>query len=77
MVGKGDDAVCIVKNIPLITAPHTAMLLLTNNLDHSHRVKILQGKSIKICNNINEYANIDGEAKKLGKTVDINIKHKS
>ena len=48
-----------------------------NNLDHSHRVKILQGKSIKICNNINEYANIDGEAKKVGKTVDITIKHKS
>ncbi|MBQ5572392.1 MAG: diacylglycerol kinase family lipid kinase [Bacteroidales bacterium] len=69
--------VCIVKNIPLITAPHTAMLLLTNNLDHSHRVKILQGKSIKIYNNINEYANIDGEAKKVGKTVDITIKHKS
>ncbi|MBO4875783.1 MAG: diacylglycerol kinase family lipid kinase [Bacteroidales bacterium] len=69
--------VCIVKNIPLITAPHTAMLLLTNNLDHSHRVKILQGKTVKICNNTNEYANIDGEAKQVGKTVEISIKHKS
>ena len=69
--------VCIVKNIPLITAPHTAMLLMTNNLNHSHRVKILQGKSVKICNNTNEYANIDGEAKQVGKTVDISIKHKS
>lgn len=77
---KIDDGlidVCIVRNIPLITAPHTAMLLLTNNLDHSHRVKILQGKNVKICNNTNGYANIDGEAINVGKTVDISISHKS
>lgn len=69
--------ICIVKNIPLLSATPTALLLMTNNLDHSPRVKILQGKTIKIYNNTNEFANIDGEAIKVGKIVDISILHKS
>lgn len=69
--------ICIVKNIPLISATPTALLLMTNNIDLSPRVKILRGKSVRIYNNINEFANIDGEAKKVGKVVDISIKHKS
>ena len=77
---KIDDGlidICIVKNIPLLSAPPTALLLLTNNLNHSPRVKILRGKNVKICNNTNGYANIDGEAIEVGKTVDISILHKS
>lgn len=69
--------VCIVKNIPLISATSTALLLMTKSLDLSPRVKIIKGKSVRIYNNSNEYANIDGEAKKIGKTIDISIKHKS
>ncbi|MBR5983144.1 MAG: diacylglycerol kinase family lipid kinase [Bacteroidales bacterium] len=77
---KIDDGlidICIVKNIPLLSAPPTALLLLTNNLNHSPRVKILRGKNVKVCNNTNGYANIDGEAIEVGKTVDISILHKS
>jgi diacylglycerol kinase family enzyme len=50
---------------------------MTNNLNHSPRVKILRGKNVKICNNTNGYANIDGEAIEVGKTVEISILHKS
>ncbi len=69
--------ICIVKNIPILSATPTALLLLTNNLNHSPRVKIMRGKNVKICNNTNGYANIDGEAIEVGKTVDISILHKS
>ena len=77
---KIDDGlidICIVENIPLLSAPSTVLMLMTNNINHSPRVKILQGKNIKICNNVNGYANIDGEAIEVGKTVDISILHKS
>ena len=69
--------ICIVKNIPLISATPTALLLMTKNITLSPRVKIIKASSVKVFCNLNEWANIDGEAIKIGKTLDISIKHKS
>lgn len=77
---KIDDGladICIVKKVPLPLLPLTAQLLYTHNFERSHHVEILQGENIKVTNNILEWVNIDGEAMKLGKVLNIKVNNKS
>lgn len=68
--------VCIVEQIPLIHIPIIAHLILAHKLDLSQHVEIIKAKSIKVYNNDYEWVNLDGEAVKMGKEIDIKINNK-
>lgn len=68
--------VCIVDLIPIIHLPIIAHLVLARKFDLSKHVEIIKAKSIKIYNNDYEWVNLDGEAVKMGKEIDININNK-
>ena len=68
--------VCIVEQIPLIHIPIIAHLILAHKFDLSQHVEIIKAKSIKVYNNDYEWVNLDGEAVKMGKEIDIKINNK-
>ena len=68
--------VCIVELIPLIHMPIIAHLVLAHKFDLSQHVEIIKAKSIKVYNNDYEWVNLDGEAVKMGKEIDIKINNK-
>lgn len=76
-IDDGMIDVCLIENIPILSAPPTALLLFAKKIDMSPRVKIIKASNVKITNNDLEWVNIDGEAIKLGKELEINVKHKS
>ena len=76
-IDDGMIDVCFIENIPILSAPPTALLLFAKKLDMSPRVRIVKASNVKIINNDLEWVNIDGEALKLGNELEVNVKHKS
>ena len=56
--------------------PIIAHLVLAHKFDLSQHVEIIKAKSIKVYNNDYEWVNLDGEAVKMGKEIDIKINNK-
>lgn len=69
--------VCIVKMIPIIHLPIIAQLVYTKHFDLSGHVEIIKAKNITVYNNEYEWVNLDGEAVKLDKKLEIAINNKS
>lgn len=65
--------VCIVEQIPIIHMPIIAQLVYTKHFDLSQHVEIIKAKSVKVYNNEYEWVNLDGEAVKMGKELNISI----
>ncbi len=76
-VDDGLADVCFIEEIPILSAPPTAVLLFAKKINKSPRVKIWKAKHIKIFNNNLEWVNLDGEAIKMDKELDIVVNHKS
>lgn len=69
--GKLD--VCIVKKPELIEIPLIANLLLLKRIDRSEYVRIVQSKGLTVKRKKNRVVNIDGEAIKVGKALEVKI----
>ncbi len=70
--GKLD--ICIVKKPFLVEIPLIANLLLLRKINLSPHVEIIPASSLKIQQTKNFVANVDGEAIKLGKELNIQVK---
>lgn len=65
--------VCIAKKPPIIELPYLASLLYWRKLDQSKYLEIYQANKLKVITRKNRWVNIDGEARKLGKKLNIRI----
>lgn len=69
--------VCIVKKVPVITAPYILGLLWRNKLVNSGYLEVIKAKEVVLKRNRNKTINLDGEPVKLGKDLVIKVNHKS
>ncbi|MEA3479184.1 MAG: diacylglycerol kinase family protein [Bacteroidota bacterium] len=65
--------VCIAKKPPIIELPYLASLLYWRKIDQSKYLEIYQANKLKVITKKNRWVNIDGEARKLGKKLNIRI----
>lgn len=65
--------VCICKKVPFIETPIIANLLYMKQIDKTKYVDIIKGKNIIVERKRNKVVNIDGEAMKVGKTINITV----
>lgn len=73
---KIDDGlidVCIVKKVPIIELPFLAHLLYWKQIDKSKFIETIKGKEINIKQEKKSIVNIDGEAIKLDKNINVKI----
>ncbi len=69
--------VCIVKKVPVITAPYILGLLWRNKLVNSGYLEVIKAKEVVLKRNRNKTINLDGEPVKLGKDLVIKVNPKS
>lgn len=72
---KEDDGlidVCILSKFPVITAPIVSLQMLTNTINNSPYLEIIQGKEITILDRIDRI-NLDGEAIEINDSLHIKV----
>ena len=69
--------VCIVQKIPILEAPFISNLLFLKQIDKTKYVEIIKAKSITLERRKDRVINLDGEAVRVGKTLNITVCPKS
>lgn len=72
-VNDGILDVCIIKKFPLYAFPIMVYHLFNRSADQSEYVEIIPGKEILIERESEDVVHVDGEAKALGSTLEVNI----
>lgn len=65
--------VCIFHKVPLLKAPKVISQLFQGNIDHSHYAEIIRAKHVQVIKRKGRYVNIDGEAVKMKRKLEIRI----
>jgi len=77
VIDDGLMDVCIVKKVPVISAPYIMGLLWRNKLVNSGYLEVIKAKEVTLTRNKNKSINLDGEPVKLGKDLVIRVNPKS
>lgn len=72
-INDGLIDVCIVKKIPVISAPLVAQNMFLKNMDKTIYIDIIRAKEITIKTKNNNFVNIDGEPLELGKEIVVKV----
>ena len=65
--------ICVVSKIPLAHLPLTAPLIYLNRFEMSQHVEIIKAKEVKVLNNTYHWANVDGEALRVGEELRMRV----